>query len=66
MKFDDFKHKINKLPFTLYEGLKKAIPRSSPDVRHTAADQVLQPYESSVLSYTHDTFVDFSPIKCGW
>ena len=49
MKFDDFKHKINKLPFTLYEGLKKAIPRSSPDVRHTAADQVLQPYESSVL-----------------
>ena len=47
MMFDDFKHKINKLPFTLYEGLKKA--RSWPDVRHTAADQVLQPYQSSLI-----------------
>ena len=25
MKFDDLNHKINKLPFTLYEGIKKAI-----------------------------------------
>ena len=47
MKLDDFKHKIYKLPFTLYEGLKKA--RSWPDARHTAADQVLQPYQSSVI-----------------
>ena len=38
MKLDDFKHKINKLPFTLYEGLKKSILRSLPDVRNTAAN----------------------------
>ena len=43
--------KLIKFPFTLYEGLKKAIHvlRFWPDVRYTAADQVLQPYQSNVI-----------------
>ena len=65
IKFDDFKHKINKLPFTLYEGLKKAILRSWPDVRNTAANQVLQPYQSSVIRIlTRDKKGSRSIYKC--
>ena len=40
------KIKINELPCTLYQGLKKAILRYWPEVRNTAADQILQPYHS--------------------
>ena len=65
MKFDDFNHKNNKLPFTLYEGLKKPILRSWPDVRHTAADQVLQTYQSSVIRIlTRDKKGSISIYKC--
>ena len=34
IRFDDIMNKINKLPFTVYKGLKKAILRSWSDVRY--------------------------------
>ena len=59
------KHKINKLPFALYEGLKETILRSCPDVRYTAADQVLQRYHSTVIRIlTRDKKASRSIYKC--
>ena len=31
------------------KGLRKKILRSWPDVRNTAADQIIQPYQSNVI-----------------
>lgn len=44
----DIKHQII-LPLNSYKGRKKAILRSSPDIRHISTDQALQLYQSTVI-----------------
>ena len=70
-RFDDIMNKINKLPFTLYKGLNKAILRSWSDVRYmymyTNADLhvALQPSQSTVVRFlTRDEKSSRSFHKC--
>ena len=51
--------------YWVYEGLKKAILISWPNVRYTAADQVLQPFQSNVIRIvTRDKKGSRSIYKC--